>query len=427
MVFANPSYLWALLGLLVPLAIHLWSKKEARTIKIGSIQLLDETNSRQSSSIQLNEWLLLFLRMLIIVLVALLMAGPQWRTKGNQKQITYLVEASIANQPSIGAILDSLKEDSPVFLLKNGFPEWEAEGEYQSDQEQPNYWQLVQKMDSLHSDSIVVFTKALAKGIRSMRPNTQKKIHWVVMEQEETQNQPLVAFNRESEVELVSSSGNSVTTKINRELLTDGFEVVGNGDSLRLLSNNPKTVPLASLDTLHANMYVEKEFEREGNYMEASFRALSVFLNQEIIIHQEEDMLPNDETTLNIWLSNEAKDGSSEGKWLVYQENLLAKQLIESGAEKNIFYLTERLNPKNTVEQHLPEQLLGILDLDKEVKSLVREADVRQLDETEIKPNYVEPKRKRERATMIDISFWVFSLLAGLMIIERLMANYKKQ
>ena len=423
MVFANPSYLWALLGLLVPLAIHLWSKKEAKTIKIGSIQLLDESNSRQSSSIQLNEWLLLLLRMLIIALIVLLMAGPQWRTKGNQKQITYIVEASIANEASISSVLDSLQEDSPVFLLKNGFPEWEDDADYQSDKEQPNYWQLAQKMDSLRSDSIVVFTKALVKGVKSMRPNTQKKIHWVVMELEETQDRPLLAFNRESGVELITTSSNGRTTKIYKKVLDEGFNI--SNDSLRLLSEEPQTVPLKTLDTLQINLYVEEGFEREGKYIEASFSALSTFLKREIVIHKEDEPT-NNQADLNIWLHNEPKN-DSEGKWLVYQENPLAKQLIASGPRENLFYLTSRLNPKNTVDQHLPEQLLQILALDNDLKAVVANADARQLDEAEIKPNYVEPKRKRERATLLDISLWVFCILAGLMIVERLMSNYKKQ
>ena len=423
MVFANPSYLWALLGLLVPLAIHLWSKKEAKTIKIGSIQLLDESNSRQSSSIQLNEWLLLLLRMFIIALIVLLMAGPQWRTKGNQKQITYIVEASIANEASISSVLDSLQEDSPVFLLKNGFPEWEDDADYQSDKEQPNYWQLVQKMDSLRSDSIVVFTKALVKGVKSMRPNTQKKIHWVVMELEETQDRPLLAFNRESGVELITTSSNGRTTKIYKKVLDEGFNI--SNDSLRLLSEEPQTVPLKTLDTLQINLYVEEGFEREGKYIEASFSALSTFLKREIVIHKEDEPT-NNQADLNIWLHNEPKN-DSEGKWLVYQENPLAKQLIASGPRENLFYLTSRLNPKNTVDQHLPEQLLAILGLDNDLKAVVANADARQLDEAELKPNYVEPKRKRERATLLDISLWVFYILAGLMIVERLMSNYKKQ
>lgn len=423
MVFANPSYLWALLGLLVPLAIHLWSKKEAKTIKIGSIQLLEESNSRQSSSIQLNEWLLLLLRMLIVALVVLLMAGPRWRTKGDKKQVTYLVEASLANHPSISAILDSVQDNSSVFLLENGFPDWEADTDYQWDGKQPNYWQLTQKMDSLRSDSIVVFSKALAKGFRSMRPTTQKKIHWVVLESDETQDVPLIAFNRETGMELVSASSSGKVTKINKKIVNDGFEL--SNDSVRFSKGEAKSVPLKSLDTLHINMYVEEDFEREGNYLEASFKALSAFLEQETIIHKA-DKWSHDEAYLNIWLQHDLNN-DTVGKWLVYQEDPLAQQLIEPSNAKNIYHLTSRLNPKNTVEQHLPEQLLNILALDTDVKDLIREADVRQLDEIELKPTYIEPKRKRESATMIDVSFWIFSLIAGLMIVERIVANYKKQ
>ena len=198
-----------------------------------------------------------------------------------------------------------------------------------------------------------------------------------------------------------------------------------NNDSLHLLSDEPISIPLKTLDTLQINLYVEDDFEREGKYIEASFRALSAFLKREIVIHKE-DELKNNQVDLNIWLSNEPKN-DLEGKWLVYQENSLAKQLIVSGPGENLFYLTSRLNPKNTVDQHLPEQLLQILALDNDLKAVVANTDARQLDEAELKPNYVEPKRKRERATLVDISLWVFCILSVLMIVERLISNYKKQ
>ena len=129
---------------------------------------------------------------------------------------------------------------------------------------------------------------------------------------------------------------------------------------------------------------------------------------------------------MNIWLSNEPKN-DSKGKWLVYQENPVAKKLIEAGHRKNLFYLTSRLNPKNTIDQHLPEQLFNILALDKDLNALVAKVDARQLDASELRPNYVEPKRKRERATLLDVSLWVFFILAALMIVERLISNYRKQ
>jgi hypothetical protein len=425
MVFANPTYLWALLGLLVPLAIHLWSKKEAKTVKIGSIQLLDESDSRQSSSIQLNEWLLMLLRMLILALIVLLMAGPQWRTKGNQKEITYLVEPSLANEPILTAILDSLQEDASVRLFKKGFPEWDLDTDYRSEQETPAYWQLAQRLDSLQSDSMVIFTKALVKGIKSKRPNTQKKIHWVVTEGEETQERPVMAFKNADAVQLVTVSSHGGGTQIKKALIEDGYQITTAGDSLLLGEESATTVPLRTKDTLQINLYFDEGFEREGQYVEASFRALSVYLRQPIQVQVKEER-SNERTDLQIWFSEEPFK-HSDGKWLLMKSNMLAKQLIEPGPTPNIFHLTSRLNPKNTVEQRFTEQLLGILDVDKETKTLVKDMDRRQIDEATLKPNYVAPKRKRERATLVDVSLWVFGLVAGLMLVERLISKYRKQ
>src|SRR5690606_15890634 len=108
-------------------------------------------------------------------------AGPQWRTYKNKDQVTYLVESSLADDPTLTKVLDSLDDTSAVLLLKSGFPEWGVDME-EVERETPNYWQLVQKMDSLPSDSIVIFAHAYLQGFRSMRPTTHKKIHWVAME-----------------------------------------------------------------------------------------------------------------------------------------------------------------------------------------------------------------------------------------------------
>lgn len=185
------------------------------------------------------------------------------------------------------------------------------------------------------------------------------------------------------------------------------------------------TVPLRTKDTLQINLYFDEGFEREGQYVEASFRALSVYLRQPIQVQVKEEP-SNERADLQIWFSEEPFK-PSDGKWLLMKSNMLAKQLIEPGLTPNIFHLTSRLNPKNTVEQRFTEQLLGILDVDKETKTLVKDMDRRQIDEATLKPNYVAPKRKRERATLVDVSLWVFGLVAGLMLVERLISKYRKQ
>ncbi|GLU45330.1 BatA domain-containing protein [Allomuricauda sp. NBRC 101325] len=428
MVFANPTYLWALLGLLVPLAIHLWSKKEAKTIKIGSIQLLDESNSRQSSNIQLNEWLLLLLRMAIVALVVLLMAGPQWRIKGNKNVVTYLVEPSLSQEKELSAILDSLAEDSPVMLLDEGFPIWEADLESEVDHATPNYWQLVQKMDSLTSDSIVVFTKAYVQGVRSKRPNTQKKVHWVVMESDEITDEPLMAIEKASGIQLYSKSGNGTQTFLKSELLTENYSKTTEGDSLQInVESGPIKVPLLIQDSITVNLFVENGFEVDQKYTEAALRALANYLEIQIDIQIKEELDGSvAKANLNIWLK-EDNPNQSEGRWLVFDENPLAKNLIESGKQQDWFVLTSRLTSKNTVEQRYAEQLLQVLDLNNELETLLAKADDRQMDVAKFKPNYQVPKTRKELATLKDITLWVFLILAILMMAERIISYVKKQ
>ncbi|MEJ0032271.1 MAG: BatA domain-containing protein [Bacteroidota bacterium] len=77
MTFVNPSYLWALASLAIPIAIHLLSRKEGKVIRVGSLRHVEESNTSQFKSIRLNEILLLLLRCLMISLVVLFMSGAQ--------------------------------------------------------------------------------------------------------------------------------------------------------------------------------------------------------------------------------------------------------------------------------------------------------------------------------------------------------------
>jgi len=424
MVFSNPTYLWALLGLLVPLAIHLWSKKEAKTIKIGSVQLLEESNSRQSSSIQLNEWLLLLLRMLIVGLVVLLMSGPQWSSRPNKDQVTYLVEPSLANHYTLETILDSLSDDSPVLLLKKGFPEWDPEMEGETEADIPSYWQMVQKMDSLPSDSLVVFTNAYLQGIKSSRPTTQKKIHWVIMESEELEDRPLLGLKNNSEVELISIGGSGQETTFKKEKLTAEYTISTSGDSLRLGS---LAVPLKVKDSIKVNLCVDEPFSSDQKYVSAVLKAISKFLGRDIHINEmSTDDQSNDEVNLHIWLSDNPWRPSN-GKWLVFQENPMASELVIPSMSNNQFWLTSHLNSENITEQHFAEQLLKILNLNQGFSALAVSQDFRQMDEGQLKPNLVDRPTEKERASMNDVSLYVFLVLTVLMILERVISYFKRQ
>ena len=80
-----PIGLLALAGLIIPVIIHLWSVKQGKTLKIGSIALLGESASATSRSFKLTDWLLFILRCLLIILIAFILAQPYLKTKVDQK------------------------------------------------------------------------------------------------------------------------------------------------------------------------------------------------------------------------------------------------------------------------------------------------------------------------------------------------------
>lgn len=94
----NPIGLIALAGLLIPLIIHLWKLKQGKTLRIGSIALLGAGSPFTSRSYQITDWLLLFLRMLLLALLAFLLAAPYRKSeavKEGQKGWVLLEKADL--------------------------------------------------------------------------------------------------------------------------------------------------------------------------------------------------------------------------------------------------------------------------------------------------------------------------------------------
>lgn len=81
----NPIALIALAGLLIPLIIHLWKLKQGKTLRIGSIALLGAGSPFTSRSYQITDWLLLFLRMLLLALVAFFLAEPYMKDTAHKE------------------------------------------------------------------------------------------------------------------------------------------------------------------------------------------------------------------------------------------------------------------------------------------------------------------------------------------------------
>jgi len=76
MSFFNPLLLWGALGAAFPLLIHLWGRRRPRRVLFPSLRLIRAGQQQQRSYSRLRELLLLLLRMCLIALLSLALAGP---------------------------------------------------------------------------------------------------------------------------------------------------------------------------------------------------------------------------------------------------------------------------------------------------------------------------------------------------------------
>ncbi|QDV38889.1 BatA domain-containing protein [Tautonia plasticadhaerens] len=77
MSFANAAMLLGLLGVAIPVLIHLLSRRRVPTIAWGAMQFL-ELGRKARARLRLDDWLLLACRMLLLALVALAASRPIW-------------------------------------------------------------------------------------------------------------------------------------------------------------------------------------------------------------------------------------------------------------------------------------------------------------------------------------------------------------
>jgi hypothetical protein len=190
----TPSALLALLGLLVPLAIHLWNRRPGQEVAVGSLRWLTAGANRRLRNLRLEQVLLLLLRASLLALLAVAVAGPVWRQvlPGGRGQL--LVSPELAGTSSLAAMrpsIDSLRRRGYALRwLGQGLPKisaaaWRADSLGRKTDsvltlsQSPAagfYWERIrQAADTFASQPLYVLTPATLRGAqgthRPMPPN----------------------------------------------------------------------------------------------------------------------------------------------------------------------------------------------------------------------------------------------------------------
>ncbi|MEJ1222390.1 BatA domain-containing protein [Sediminicola sp. 1XM1-17] len=427
MSFLNPTYLWSLLGILIPIAIHLWNRKKVLTIKVGSIKMLTASEPKRTSSIRPNEWWLLVLRILMITLFGFILAGPIINKTKQKENLVYVVDPELLHLKSMEQLIDSLPSQA-LRIMVSGFPLAEDYDVETNKFDVPNYWQMAQEMQHLETDSIIVFAKGLVSGIHGMRPATSVGINWIVLDTDEKTTALLEAMVDKDSIELLSMASDRKSLSFTKSNIAKNSEKIRFNDTEDSIQINGNRIGVKPNPPLKILIVADDGLVNELKYLRAAYRAVGKFLDQPIEMKRvtKIDTLDLEAYATLVWLS-ENKSKNHPITSLLYRPDSLANELIVPGDTRNTFFLTHPLNSENTIKEHLPEKLLELLSLHDGLQEKVYSYDQRTVDAQELQTVKLSQKGNRKYAEHHDLSLWTWVLLSILLVVERILSKYRGQ
>ncbi len=113
MTFANPAFLWGLLAVTIPIAIHLFNFHRYRTVYFSNVDRLAELHTESRRSSKVRRWLLLACRIFAVVFLVLAFARPvipnrNSSVRGGTSVVSVYVDNtySMESAASEGSIID---------------------------------------------------------------------------------------------------------------------------------------------------------------------------------------------------------------------------------------------------------------------------------------------------------------------------------
>ena len=118
MSFLNPTFLWALFALSIPIIIHLFNFRRYKKIYFSNVQFLKDIKQESDSKSKLKEWLILFFRLLALTALILAFAQPyvisSQKIKIGQKAISIYIDNSFSMEQTNakGTLLENAKNSA---------------------------------------------------------------------------------------------------------------------------------------------------------------------------------------------------------------------------------------------------------------------------------------------------------------------------
>lgn len=418
MQFSNPILLWGLLGLSIPIGIHLLSRKEGKLIKIGSIRHLENADTKQFKSIRLNEVLLLALRCLLITVLIFALSGVHFSFP-IKKENWLLIEKSLEQDKEFQMLIDSLRNAGfKTKFLSSGFPDISNKSQVL---DKVNYWKLVEDLKSKPLENIVVLSFNYLKNFAGKRPPLPDNIRWISKIPGPV-NFTLYAKQTFNDSILIrSGKSNSEATRFSSEQ--------------RSMSDRERyadTVAIEPADTINISIVSDTSFFYDKLIILA---ALKVLEEKSKILFQVESSTPSAfQATKNqdwiLWITAAPLPPSIQTNLIQFREDGnsgVLFQLETQELEHSMWMLTTRLNEEIALEKNLTLELGLVLLPQKKYSTAALNFDRRILPEQLAWADGKTPTKNKDIASSSSHAKIMAVIFLALLLGERLVAFKRNQ
>jgi len=402
MQFAQPIFLWALAGLSVPIAIHLLSKKEGKVIRLGSLRHVRETSTQQFKSIRLNEWLLLALRCLIVVLWAMLLSGLQFDQTKNQKWL--VVDPSVKNHPMAKKWMDSLQvQGFELYWLADGFPKEEPSVTSK------NYWESIASLRQRELQRVIVLSASGVEQFVGIRESLPASIQWIT----------LPALEQRFVAEVLQKSNNDYSIRLGTSS-SDATEF----ETIRT-SSKIDSVETKSMFQQTVLIVADEAFEKDARMLKASLQAIQEKLPIQLTIQQQNSgNYKSHSSDWIFWLSNK-KFPSSDSVSVMFYNPDSESAILKSVVPKQ-WAMTKRLSISIMEETNFTLQLASILIPETEKWKSIRHQDKRALPDSFLQST-TSSGVVSDAIIENHFNYYLFILLLLVFMLERWVAYRKNK
>jgi hypothetical protein len=451
-------------GIIVPIVIHLWHVKQGKTLKVGSLAFLQQSSKQQSTSLKITDWLLLLIRCLLIILLALLLAKPQWQStqKNNAQKRWLVVDASqpLKTYHACKSAIDSLLANNyELHLLQKGFPKFALADSNQlaiDTLQAQAYWLLYQQLMATNASGYV-FTDRQLQHFIGTASAIQSRFKWISYSGKDKTNAWLINAYSTYQDSIVVNIGNStpIGTTINNTTVAykngEQASVILKDQKLSLSAKPSDTI---SIDTATQVMAIyAREYTADAEYVKAALAAIKAFTKRklQILVTNNVANLPKQMDWL-FWLSDSPVITTDKAKnilvyqagkpivdntWLsqtdigiskaiynhsdlpIWQDGMGNYLLSVNEQQPNIYKLYTHFNPGwNDLVWHLqfPSLLAELLFKEPAING----QEKREIDAKTLKPSIENDTPSQIKPTTIrDISQWIWLLSIALLLVER--------